>query len=62
MSDYLGENTMDKLYIWLSDTINGKKYTVEVKNNFYFSENGLDRGVIQSKTKMTRRENFFQRK
>ena len=62
MSDYLGENTMDKLYIWLSDTINGKKYTVEVKNNFYFSDNGLDRGVIQSKTKMTRRENFFQRK
>ena len=56
MSDALEENTRDKLDIWLSDTTNGEKYLVESNNIFYLSENGQERGVIQSKTNMTRRK------
>ena len=54
MSDRIEENPIDKLYIWLSNTINGERDIVEGNTIFYLSENGWDRRVIQSKTKMTR--------
>ena len=40
MSDALELNTRYKLYIWLSDTTNGKRDLVEGNNIFYLSENG----------------------
>ena len=34
MSDALADNSIDKLYIWLSDTTNGGKYLVEGNKKF----------------------------
>ena len=62
MSDALEENTRDKLYIRLSDTTNGKRDLLKGNNIINLSENGLERGVIQRKMRMTRRKNIFQRK
>ena len=40
MYDALEENTKYKLYIWISDTTNGKRDILEGNNVFNFSENG----------------------
>ena len=58
LSNFLEENTRFKLYIWLSDTTNGERDLVEGNNIFNSSENGWERGVIQIKTKMTRKKKY----
>ena len=44
--------------MWLSKITNGKKYLLGGNNIVYFSENGLERGVIQSKIKRTRKQKY----
>ena len=58
MSDSLEENTIDKLYIWLSDTNNEKKDLVEGNNIFYFSDNGWE-GVYSEQNKDDQKEKYF---
>ena len=58
MYDTLEGNNRYKLYICLSETTNGKRDLVEGTIIFYFSENWLEREVIQIKTKITIRKNI----
>ena len=44
LSGVLDENIIDKIYIQISELINGKKDLVEGNNIVYFSDAGLNRG------------------
>ena len=40
MSDEPAQNTIDNIYIWISEPTNGTEYLVEGNNFIYLSENG----------------------
>ena len=44
MCDALEENNRDKLYIWISETTNGKKYLVEGYNFLFLRECVIEMG------------------
>ena len=53
--DYLLKNSIDRLYIWISEQNNGKNDLMDSNNTVYLSDNGWYGGVIKSKIIMTRR-------
>ena len=55
MSDRIEENPRDKLYIWLSDKTNGKKYLVE-GNKFLFIREWMREGGYSDQNKDKQKE------
>ena len=62
MYDYLEENNIDKLYIWLSDTTNGGKYLVEGNNIFIYQRMNEREGLFRAKRILPEGVNILQTK
>ena len=56
MYNAIDKNIRDKIYIRVCEQNNGAKYLVEGNNIVYLSYTGWDRGVIESKRNICRRE------
>ena len=60
MSDALEENTRDKLYTCLSDTINGERDLVEDNNIFIYQRMDERGGLFRSKQRRQEEKNLAQ--